>query len=88
MCKECGAIYNIFSDEFKPKIEGKCNHCNGDLYQREDDNEEAMKTRIATYYKFTAPLIDYYKEKGILYEVDSTNLNESLRLTEEILNGE
>lgn len=87
MCKECGAIYNIYSDseKLKPRVEGKCNTCNGDLYQRADDNEEAMKTRIETYYKVTAPLIDYYKEKGILYEIDSTNLNECVKSVENII---
>lgn len=87
MCKECGAIYNIYSDseKLKPRVEGKCNTCNGDLYQRADDNEEAMKTRIETYYKVTAPLIDYYKEKGILYEIDSTDLNESVKSVEKII---
>lgn len=87
MCKECGAIYNIYSDseKLKPRVEGKCNTCNGDLYQRADDNEEAMKTRIETYYKVTAPLINYYKEKGILYEIDSTDLNESVKSVEKII---
>ena len=87
MCKECGAIYNIYSDseKLKPRVEGKCNTCNGDLYQRADDNEEAMKTRIETYYKVTAPLIDYYKEKGILYEIDSTDINESVKAVEKII---
>lgn len=87
MCKECGAIYNIYSDseEFRPRVEGKCNNCNGDLYQRADDNEQAMKTRIETYYNVTAPLIDYYKEKDILYEIDSTNFNECVKSVENII---
>ncbi len=85
MCKDCGAIYNIFSEELKPNVEGKCNVCGGDLYQREDDNETAMKTRIETYYKVTAPLIDYYKEKGILYEVDSSEVNSALKSVENII---
>ena len=87
MCKDCGAIYNIYSTEEQliPKIEGKCNKCGGSLYQRADDNEEALKTRVKTYYEVTAPLIDYYKEKGILYEVNSENAGETLESVDEIL---
>ncbi len=85
MCKECGAIYNIFSDELKPTVEGKCNSCGGDLYQRDDDNETAMKTRIENYHKVTEPLVSYYKSKGILYEVDSSVLNNTVETVEKIL---
>ena len=85
MCKDCGAIYNIYSDELRPKVDGKCNTCGGQLYQRDDDNEAAMKTRIETYYKVTSPLIDFYKEKGILYEVDSTVLAETVKAVENII---
>ena len=85
MCKDCGAIHNIYSEELKPNAEGKCNTCGGELYQRDDDNETAMKTRIETYYKVTAPLIDYYKEKGILYEVDSSVLAKAVETVENIL---
>ena len=87
MCKECGAIYNIYSKEEQllPKKEGICNKCGGSLYQRADDNEEALKTRVKTYYDVTAPLIDYYNEKGILYEVNSENASETLKSVDEIL---
>lgn len=87
MCKECGAIYNIYNDQLKPTTEGICNKCGGTLYQRDDDNEEAMKTRIETYFKVTAPVIDYYREKGILYEVDSTDSEVTLKSVEDILNS-
>lgn len=88
MCKNCGAIYNIYSNEEQllPREEGKCNKCGGELYQRADDNEDALKTRVKTYYDVTAPLIDYYKEKGILYEVNSENAEETLKSVSEILN--
>ena len=85
MCRDCGAIYNIHSEKLKPLKEGICNKCGGELYQRDDDNEEAMKTRVETYFKVTAPIIDYYKEKGILYEVDSSDMDETLKSVEEIL---
>ena len=85
MCKDCGAIYNIYNDAMRPKVEGVCDKCGGELYQRDDDNEEAMKIRVATYYEVTAPIIDYYKEKGILYEVPSIDVNETLVEVENIL---
>ena len=85
MCRDCGAIYNILSEQLKPLNEGICNKCGGSLYQRADDNEEAMKTRVKTYFEVTAPIIDYYKEKEILYEVDSSDMDETLKSVEEIL---
>ena len=85
MCKDCGAIYNIYNDQLKPTTEGICNKCGGALYQRDDDNEEAMKRRVETYFNVTAPVIDYYKEKEILYEVDSSDMEQTLKSVEEIL---
>lgn len=85
MCEDCGAIHNIYSEQLKPLKEGICNKCGGALYKRDDDNEEAMKIRVETYYKVTAPIIDYYKEKGILYEVDSTDLENTVTSVEKIL---
>ncbi len=85
MCKDCGAIYNIYSAEMKPKKEGVCDKCGGELYQRDDDNPEAMKTRVETYFKVTAPIIDYYKEKNVLYEVDSTNSDNTVAQVEKLI---
>ena len=72
ICKDCGAIYNVYNEEFMPKVEGVCDKCGGELYQRADDNEESMNTRIKTYFEVTEPIIDYYKEKGVLETVDSS----------------
>jgi len=85
MCKDCGEIYNIYSDTLKPKQDNVCDKCGGSLYQRDDDNEAALKTRVETYYKVTAPVIDYYKEKGNLYEVNSENSEDTLKEVEKIL---
>ena len=85
MCKDCGEIYNIYSDTLKPKKENVCDKCGGSLYQRDDDNEAALKTRVETYYKVTAPVVDYYKEKGILYEVNSEDADKTLKEVETIL---
>ena len=89
MCKECGAIYNIYNDDFKPKVEGVCDKCGGELYQRADDNEESMNTRVKTYFEVTEPIIDYYKEKGVLKTVDSSKeVDEVFKEIENILGSE
>ena len=85
MCKDCGAIYNIYNENLKPKKENICDSCGGSLYQRDDDNEEAMKTRVDNYYKVTAPVIDYYRDKDNLYEVDATDADKTLEDVEKIL---
>ena len=61
MCKDCGAIYNIYSEEMAPKKPGICNKCNGELYQRKDDNIESLEVRYQTYLDSTTPLIEFYK---------------------------
>lgn len=68
ICKECGATFHI---EFNPaKQEGLCDKCGGELYQRADDTAETVSKRIEVYINETQPLIDYYKEKGILVTID------------------
>ncbi len=57
-CKECGEVYHQSLNP--PRREGICNVCQGTLYQRQDDTEEALATRILAYYKETAPLIGYF----------------------------
>ena len=66
--KECGASYHIEYNQ--PKVEGICDVCGGELYQRPDESEEAVKVRLDTYEKQTRPLIDYYTMKGQI-----TNIN-------------
>ena len=67
-CKDCGALYHTVFDP--PKTKGVCERCGGELYQREDDREETIKARLITYDQQTAPLIDYYRERGMLSSVD------------------
>ena len=89
MCKDCGAIYNIYNDDFKPQVEGVCDKCGGELYQRADDNEESMNTRVKTYFEVTEPIIDYYKEKGVLKTVDSSKeVDDVFKEIENILGSE
>jgi adenylate kinase len=67
VCPNCNAIYNTNS------LGGRdtCSACGGKLVQRADDNEETIKKRLESYYAYTAPLIDYYRGKGLLHTVDS-----------------
>lgn len=68
ICKDCGAAYHV---EFnKSKVEGVCNVCGGELYQRNDDNEETVSKRIEVYLNETSPLIDYYSTKNLLADID------------------
>ncbi|HHA18178.1 MAG TPA: adenylate kinase, partial [Methylophaga sp.] len=57
-CKDCGAIYNIHLSP--SKVEGHCDACNGELFQRADDNEETISNRLKVYEDQTAPLVGYY----------------------------
>ncbi|WP_018084984.1 adenylate kinase [Desulfurispora thermophila] len=68
VCKECGASYHVVFNP--PKVEGKCNSCGGELYQRSDDNEESVSTRLKAYEEKTQPLIDYYQAKGLLLNIN------------------
>ena len=69
VCRNCGAPYHIVT--LKPKVEGVCDLCGGELYQRKDDNEEALKVRLAHYVQDTKPLLDYYANLGLLESFDS-----------------
>lgn len=63
--QECKTVYNT---KLHPsKVEGICDKCGSELKQRKDDNEETIKKRLETYYKQSAPIVDYYKNKGKLY---------------------
>jgi adenylate kinase len=68
VCRACGKIYNVKSSP--PKKEGVCDACGGEVYTRDDDKEESIKTRLDTYRKQTAPLIDWYGKKGVLVTID------------------
>jgi len=66
----CQAIYNVKSNP--PKVEGICDKCGSAIVQREDETEEAISNRLATYNEKTAPLIGYYDNEGLLITVDAT----------------
>ncbi|RLB07520.1 MAG: adenylate kinase [Deltaproteobacteria bacterium] len=67
-CRRCGAMYHIIFDP--PKRDGICDRCGGELYQRDDDKEETIRARLQVYERQTAPLIEYYRKRGILRSID------------------
>ena len=69
-CKSCGEIYNTL---LKPtKVECVCDKCGGEVIQRDDDKESVIRNRLSVFHEQTAPLIEYYRNKGILLTVDAT----------------
>ena len=67
-CAVCGEIYNVYFNP--PKQEGVCDKDGGKLTQRADDNEETIRQRLVAYEKQTSPLIDYYRQKNLLHDVE------------------
>lgn len=68
ICKDCGATYHLVFNP--PAKEDRCDRCDGELYQRADDNEATVKTRLDVNIKQTKPLLDFYETKGYLRNID------------------
>lgn len=82
VCKDCGASFHV---EFNPaKKDGVCDLCGGKLIQRKDDTAETVTKRLSEYHAQTAPLFDFYMERGILADLDGTKDIEEI--TKEIFN--
>jgi adenylate kinase len=64
LCRSCGKGYHVVFDP--PRREGVCDVCGGELYQRADDNEETVRNRLSVYREQTEPLVEYYRDRGIL----------------------
>ncbi len=62
-----------------PKVAGVCDRCGGELYQREDDKEQTIANRLQVYEKQTAPLVQYYRERGLLRAIDGTGEIDQIR---------
>lgn len=67
-CRECGRIYNVMSE--MPAVEGVCDSCGGEVYQRDDDTIEAATKRLNDYDAITSQLVPFYSSKGLLREID------------------
>ncbi|MCC6065034.1 MAG: adenylate kinase [Thermofilum sp.] len=70
ICRVCGAIYHV--KYMPPKVPGVCDRCGGPLYQREDDKPEVVARRLEVYRQQFAPIIEYYRRKGVLVDVDAS----------------
>ena len=68
VCKSCGENFNILT--LPPKVEGKCDKCGGELFQRDDDKEESIMHKMEVYHEQTEPLINFYREKGQITDID------------------
>jgi adenylate kinase len=76
-CEKCGALHHV---DFNPSTaEGVCDRCGGELVQRDDDREETIAARLKVYETQTAPLVKYYKERGLLREIDGIGKVEDIR---------
>ena len=82
VCPKCGRVYNLITSP--PKEDNLCDVCRVELVQRSDDNEATIRNRLRVYREETAPLIDYYKKRGILKEVDASRTPDEVFL--EIVN--
>ncbi len=74
VCRDCGKIYNLLYNS--PKNEGVCDACGGELFQRDDDRREVIENRYDVYIEATAPLINFYKERSLLKNVDGSQSTE------------
>lgn len=82
ICKNCGKIYNLLT--MPPKVDGKCDVCGGELYQREDDKEEVVRKRYKVYMENTYPVIEYYQKQNKLFTIDGASGVDSV--IKEVLN--
>lgn len=73
---ECGATYNIYNENLKPKQDGICDLCGKELIKRTDDNEESFRNRFATFLDNNKPIKDFYENKNKLHIVDTNVSND------------
>jgi adenylate kinase len=76
-CRGCGKGFHIAFDP--PKVDGVCDDCSGELYQRDDDREDTMRKRLEVYEQQTSPLIEYYKGKSLLRSVQGIGSIEEIQ---------
>ncbi len=72
-CTNCGAIYNMNSDEYRPQFEGICDKCSSPLYERVDDNLDTLENRLKTYNEETRPILEHYRDRVV--ELNGLNLD-------------
>jgi adenylate kinase len=75
-CGDCKAVYHVTTKP--PKVAEVCDHCGGKLVLREDDRPEAIRVRMEAYEKSTAPLADYYRQRGLLVSIPADGSPEKI----------
>jgi len=75
-CAKCKAVFHVMT--MPPRVKGKCDHCGGELIQREDDRPESVRVRMEAYEKSTRPLIDFYQKRGLLVSVKAEGSPEEI----------
>jgi|SRR5579862_7741060 len=75
-CTNCKAVFHV--QALPPQVPGICNHCGGQLYQREDDRPESVRVRMEAYETSTAPLADFYRERGLLRSISAEGTPEEI----------
>lgn len=86
ICKSCGATYHLVFNP--PKVEGVCDKCGGELYQRHDDTAETVQNRLEVNMKQTQPLIDFYSAKGYLRNINGVqDINKVFEDIDKLLGG-
>jgi len=87
LCRNCQTPYHLVTS--LPKVQGKCDKCGGELYQRPDDNEETVRERLEVFFAQTAPILDYYRKQNKLIEVNGNlGIQEVAREVISVLRGE
>lgn len=86
-CKDCGTIFHRYFEMKKPKVDGICDNCGGELVGRTDDNEESFKKRFETYINNSKAVVDYYKDLGRLAVINANRESvESIVDIEKVIN--
>lgn len=84
ICRQCGEIYHLISK--KPQVSGVCDLCGGELYHRSDDTQEKLEVRLKSYKNETAPVVDYYRQKGVVLDVCSDDKDQCFATISMFLN--
>jgi len=79
ICRQCQTAYHVVSAP--PARPGVCDRCGGDLYQRDDDSETTVRTRLQVYERQTVPLLEYYGDRGLLATIDGEGSIDAIRDT-------
>ena len=76
ICRQCGAVYNMHT--LPPKVEGVCDNCGGELYQRADDNRESLERRMQSYEEETFPVLTHYRRLNLVHDVNASQTIEKV----------